>query len=36
MVVWLDIGVNLVNTLIDSIPARVEAVREARGWYTKY
>ena len=34
--VWLDIGIDLVNTLIDSMPARVQAVREAKGWYTKY
>jgi len=29
--VWLDIRIDLVNTLIDSIPARVQAVREAKG-----
>lgn len=34
--VWLDFGVGLVNDLIDSMPRRIEAVRQAKGWYTKY
>lgn len=35
-IVWLDFGIELVNRLIDSMPARVRAVKEAKGWYTKY
>jgi hypothetical protein len=34
--VWLDLEVELVNKLIDSMPRRITALRKARGWYTKY
>lgn len=34
--VWLDFGLDLVNSLIDSMPRRIEAARQAKGWYTKY
>lgn len=34
--VWMDFEIEVVNRLIDSMPARVRAVREAKGWYTKY
>ena len=31
-----DIGVDTMNTLIDSMPRRVQALIDAKGWYTKY
>lgn len=34
--VWWDIGEDVLNRLIDSMPTRVQAVLEAQGWYTKY
>jgi len=34
--VWLDFNIDLVNKLINSIVNRVKAVKEAKGWYTKY
>lgn len=34
--VWLDFGLDLVNSLMDSMPRRIEAARQAKGWYTKY
>ena len=35
-IVWEDIGVDTMNTLIDSMPRRVQALIDAKGWYTKY
>lgn len=34
--VWWDIGEEVLNGLIDSMPRRVKALIAARGWYTKY
>ena len=34
--VWWSIGAEVLEGLIDSIPHRVQALIEARGWYTKY
>ena len=34
--VWWDIGEEVLNGLIDSMPCRVKALIAARGWYTKY
>ena len=34
--VWWDIGKEVLNRLIDSMPHRVQALIAARGWYTKY
>jgi len=34
--VWWDIGEEVLNGLIDSMPRRVEALIAAWGWYTKY
>ena len=34
--VWWDIGKEVLNGLIDSMPHRVQALIAARGWYTKY
>jgi hypothetical protein len=34
--VWWDIGEEVLNRLIDSMPCRVHALIAARGWYTKY
>lgn len=34
--VWLDFEIELVNRLIESMPRRLKAVRDAKGWYTKY
>ncbi len=36
MIVWAEIGEDIMNALIDSMPRRVQAVIEAKGWYTKY
>jgi transposase len=32
--IWWDIGEDLLDTLIDSMPGRVQTVIKARGWYT--
>jgi transposase len=34
--VWWDIGEGVLNRLIDSMPRRVQAVLDAKGWYTEY
>ena len=34
--VWLDFGQQLVDDLIDSMPRRIQAVIQSKGWYTKY
>jgi len=34
--VWDSLEQLLINDLIDSMPRRVVAVIEAKGWYTKY
>ena len=34
--VWLDLEIEVVDKLIDSVPNRVQAVIAAKGWYTKY
>ena len=34
--IWWDIGTDLLNKLIDSMPMRVNAVRKGKGWYTEY
>ena len=35
-IVWADIGEDMMSALIDSMPRRVQALIEAKGWYTKY
>ena len=34
--IWWDIGEDVLNRLIDSMPNRIQAVLKARGWYTEY
>ena len=34
--VWADIGPDIMNALVDSMPRRVQALIDAKGWYTKY
>ena len=34
--VWWDIGEDVLNRLIESMPERVQAVLEAEGWYTRF
>ena len=34
--VWWDIGEDLLNRLIDSMPHRVQVLLSAGGWYTEY
>ena len=34
--VWWSIGEEVLDRLIDSMPHRVQALIDARGWYTKY
>jgi transposase len=34
--IWWDIGEDVLNKLIDSMPNRIQAVLKARGWYTEY
>ena len=34
--VWWDIGEEVLNRLIDSMPHRVQELLEAQGWYTGY
>jgi len=36
MEIWWDIGDGVLKDLIDSMPHRVRALLDARGWYTKY
>ena len=33
---WEEIGVEMGNRVVDSMPRRIEAVLAAHGWYTKY
>lgn len=33
---WWAVEQDLIDTLVDSVPRRLRAVRQARGWYTKY
>jgi len=35
-VAWWAVPQDLIDRLIDSMPRRVEALRKAKGWYTKY
>jgi transposase len=35
-VAWWAIPQAMIDSLIDSVPRRIEAVHKARGWYTKY
>ncbi len=35
-IVWTDIGLDIMNALIDSMPRRVQALIDVKGWYTKY
>ncbi|KAK3503471.1 hypothetical protein B0T13DRAFT_393283, partial [Neurospora crassa] len=34
--IWNHIPQDFINSFIDSLPKRLEAVRKAKGWYTKY
>jgi len=34
--IWWDIGEDVLNRLIESMPKRVQAVLDAKGWYTEY
>ena len=34
--IWWDIGEDVLNKLIDSMPMCIEAVLKAKGWYTEY
>jgi len=34
--VWADIGPEVMDRLVESMPRRIAALIEARGWYTKY
>ena len=34
--VWWQIGEEVLRNLIDSMPQRVRALLDAKGWYTKY
>ena len=34
--IWDTISPNYINTLIDSMPERLLAIKKARGGYTKY
>ena len=36
MEIWWKIGENVLTNLVDSMPRRVKALIDARGWYTKY
>ena len=36
MPLWWEIGQGVLNGLIDSMPHRVQALIDAKGWYTKY
>jgi len=35
-VAWERVPQALIDRLVDSVPSRLEAVVQARGWYTKY
>ena len=34
--VWWDIGADVLNKLIESMPERVKALWKAGGWYTEF
>jgi len=34
--IWWDIGKDVLNRLIDSMPRRIEAVLKDKGWYTEF
>jgi hypothetical protein len=34
--VWEELGPEVMDKLVESMPRRVAALIEARGWYTKY
>ena len=34
--VWSEVGDQLMHNLIDSMTTRVNAVLEAKGWYTRF
>ncbi len=34
--IWRDIGADLLEKLVQSMPERVNALIEAHGWYTRY
>lgn len=34
--IWWDIGEEVLNKLIESMPERVRELREVRGWYTRF
>ena len=34
--VWWDIGVDVLHSVIESMPERVKALRRAGGWYTEF
>jgi len=34
--IWWDIGEEVLNKLIESMPERVRELREAKGWYTRF
>lgn len=34
--VWWDIGVDILNSLVENMPERVNALLKARGWYTEF
>jgi transposase len=36
IMVWEDLGEAIINKVIQSMPRRLQAVIDARGWYTKY
>jgi len=36
MDIWWDIGAEVLNQLINSMPHRVQALLKAKGWYTEY
>lgn len=33
---WVEIPQEKIDSLVDSVPRRVAALRSARGWYTRY
>ena len=33
-IVWADIGPDTLSALVDSMPTRVQALIDAKGWYT--
>jgi len=36
MEVWWDITEDVLSQLIESMPRRVQALLDAKGWYTEY